>query len=194
MNIKINCLSAILGFFVYAVPVSADLLLSEDWEAEAVGDRIDQLEQWNARGGSGAIMRQGGNRFLRLDDPDPSNFSWVTYKTEFSFADGNKLSYASDITLQGTVDADAPAKLGIRRELSPALRYNVAIYPTRIELEELGVKNVILGSLAASVGRRPATHISVDHHASRRQYRLRRLHGRWTSVLRNRCDALSGHR
>ena len=47
---------------------------------------------------------------------------------------------------------DAPAKLGIRRELSPNLRYNVAIYPTRVALEELGGETVILGSLAASVG------------------------------------------
>ena len=100
MNIKINYLSAILGLFVYAVPVSADLLLTENWEAEAVGDRIDQLEQWSARGGRGEIMLQDGNQFLRLDNPDPANFSWITYKTEFSFADGNKLSFASDITLR----------------------------------------------------------------------------------------------
>ena len=43
-------------------------------------------------------MLQGGNQFLRLDNPDPANFSWITYKTDFSFADGNELSYASDVT------------------------------------------------------------------------------------------------
>ena len=120
----------------------------------------------------------GRQSFLRLDNPY-ANFSRITSKADFSFADGNELSFASDIALRGAVDIDVPAKLGIRRDLSPNPRYNVAVYPTRVELEELGGENAILGSLAGFGRRQPATHVSVDGLASRRPYRLQRVHGRW---------------
>ncbi len=153
MVIKNACHVAIAIVLLCVGPVSAELLLDENWESETEGDKIAQLEQWYARGGSGEIMMKDGNKFLQLSNPDPKNFSWITSKHNYSFAGGNELSLAVEFTLRGDANADASAKLGIRRAVYPNHRYNLDIFPNSVRLSALGEgQSGLLGSSDVSVG------------------------------------------